>query len=440
MLRFLLPVLALAFSLAALAPERAEAGEVCNETSFVVEVARAWRGEDGLAVKGWTRIHPGACATTAPEIETGEQYLYARTTAAYLGGVREWRGGQEACVDTGDFEFEGVADCAALGLEARRFRRLSEAERERAVLMELDDFGSRAEQAGIQRLLQAAGYDIRLIDGYAGRRTRREIAAFERDREQSFGSDKTGLIEALHARALERNGEAGLHVCNESAHPVAAAVAQKRGERFESRGWWHIAPGACLRPVAERYEEGELYFYAEQFRSGSMAGTKLEQAKLAADRLLSQLGERDARTETPPHPVELLAAALEAGRIAATGYDYPVLVGGRYVMSPSPIPKFDNPKMDRSPALQLFGAGREKRIYAVPPYTPVTSLDFEDHPFTVDRQSQDCALCGAGDTWLDEVILDDRGRRMFVCSDTDHCAGRRAAGHTGPAGGDWAAE
>lgn len=35
------------------------------------------------------------------------------------------------------------------------------------------------------------------------------------------------------------------------------------------------------------------------------------------------------------------------------------------------------------PALQLFGAGREKRIYAVPPYTPVESLDFDDHPFTV---------------------------------------------------------
>jgi alpha-D-ribose 1-methylphosphonate 5-phosphate C-P lyase len=37
--------------------------------------------------------------------------------------------------------------------------------------------------------------------------------------------------------------------------------------------------------------------------------------------------------------------------------------------------------MNNSPALQLFGAGREKRIYAIPPYTPVVSLDFEDHPF-----------------------------------------------------------
>ena len=53
----------------------------------------------------------------------------------------------------------------------------------------------------------------------------------------------------------------------------------------------------------------------------------------------------------------------------ATTYDYPVMVAGRYLMSPSPIPSFDNPKMHQNPALQLFGAGREKRIYAVPPYT-----------------------------------------------------------------------
>ena len=32
------------------------------------------------------------------------------------------------------------------------------------------------------------------------------------------------------------------------------------------------------------------------------------------------------------------------------------------------------------------------------------------------------------------AILDDRGGRMFVCSDTDHCEGRRAAGHAGPGG------
>lgn len=63
----------------------------------------------------------------------------------------------------------------------------------------------------------------------------------------------------------------------------------------------------------------------------------------------------------------------------ATSYAYPVTVDERYVMDPSPIPKFDNPKLDMNPALMLFGAGREKRLYAVPPFTRVASLDFEDH-------------------------------------------------------------
>jgi alpha-D-ribose 1-methylphosphonate 5-phosphate C-P lyase len=111
----------------------------------------------------------------------------------------------------------------------------------------------------------------------------------------------------------------------------------------------------------------------------------------------------------------------------ATSYNYPVMVDGRYLMSPSPIPAFDNPKMDRMPALQLFGAGREKRIYAVPPYTPVRSLDFDDHPFRPIRAPHACALCGSRESYLDEVLTDDRGGRMFVCSDTDYCSGRQSA-------------
>ncbi len=114
-----------------------------------------------------------------------------------------------------------------------------------------------------------------------------------------------------------------------------------------------------------------------------------------------------------------------------TSYDYPVLVNGRYLTAPSPIPKFDNPKMHEMAALQLFGAGREKRIYAIPPYTRVESLDFEDHPFAVQTWEARCAICGAEDSFLDEVITDDHGGSMFVCSDTDHCGRRVADGHRG---------
>jgi alpha-D-ribose 1-methylphosphonate 5-phosphate C-P lyase len=122
--------------------------------------------------------------------------------------------------------------------------------------------------------------------------------------------------------------------------------------------------------------------------------------------------------------VKLYEDIARYGHVTTT-YDYPVRVNGRYVMAPSPIPKFDNPKMHMNPALQLFGAGREKRIYAVPPYTRVESLAFEDHPFEVQRWGRPCALCGATDSFLDEMVTDDRGGRLFVCSDTDYCGARR---------------
>ena len=118
--------------------------------------------------------------------------------------------------------------------------------------------------------------------------------------------------------------------------------------------------------------------------------------------------------------VKLYEDIAQFGQIA-TSYAYPVLVNGRYVMDPSPIPKFDNPKMHQNPALQLFGAGREKRLYAVPPYTDVVSLDFEDHPFEVQSWDSPCGLCGSTDSFLDEVVIDDAGTRLFICSDTDYC-------------------
>jgi alpha-D-ribose 1-methylphosphonate 5-phosphate C-P lyase len=55
----------------------------------------------------------------------------------------------------------------------------------------------------------------------------------------------------------------------------------------------------------------------------------------------------------------------------------------------------------------------------------VRSLDFEDHPFTIERWDQTCALCGAADVFMDEIVVDDKGGRMFVCSDTDFCERRR---------------
>lgn len=138
----------------------------------------------------------------------------------------------------------------------------------------------------------------------------------------------------------------------------------------------------------------------------------------------SQAARLHATADYGSMHVKLYEEITRFGRVALS-YDYPVMVQERYLMSPSPIPAFDNPKLSMNPALQLFGAGREKRIYALPPYTQVRSLDFEDHPFHPGRADATCAICGATDSYLDEIVSDDKGGRLFICSDTDYCESRQ---------------
>lgn len=242
---------------------QARAGEVCNETSYFVEAAKAWSGPAGLSAQGWQRIAPGACVRFAGIPAGVNQFLYARTTEAYLGGVREWVGRTPVCVDRANFQLEGATDCEAMGLDVREFRQLAPSERSRAVLVEPDNFGGRAEEAGVQRLLQALGYDVRVIDGFAGRRSRTQIAAFERDSGSSYGTNYTRLAAALHAAALERNRQIGLTVCNNAGSAIGVAVARQRNERWQSRGWWRIEPESCMRVVAERLAAGDTFIFAQ---------------------------------------------------------------------------------------------------------------------------------------------------------------------------------
>lgn len=106
------------------------------------------------------------------------------------------------------------------------------------------------------------------------------------------------------------------------------------------------------------------------------------------------------------------------------GFMYPLLVNRRYIMSPSPIPRWDVPKLHMADTLFLFGAGRERRIYAIPPHTRVEPLEFEDHHFRVeDFTGKACARCGSTETYLDE-ITNENGRKIYTCSDTSNCKRR----------------
>lgn len=100
------------------------------------------------------------------------------------------------------------------------------------------------------------------------------------------------------------------------------------------------------------------------------------------------------------------------------GASYPVLVHGRYIMSPSPIPRWDTPKMHQSENLTILCAGREKRIYALPPHTDVKPLEFEDKFFQVeDHADWQCRITQLKNKFMNEIPVESGGSD-FEISDT----------------------
>ncbi|KAA9160259.1 ATP-binding cassette domain-containing protein [Amycolatopsis acidicola] len=115
--------------------------------------------------------------------------------------------------------------------------------------------------------------------------------------------------------------------------------------------------------------------------------------------------------------VSLYEDLVRNGMITRTT-GYPVLVGGRYVMATTPVPRWDVPRLNRCEHLNLYGAGREKRIFAVPPHTDVRPLTFDDVPFEVEHApGAKCKRCGSEDVFLVEAGPNGG----YACSDTEWC-------------------
>jgi len=111
------------------------------------------------------------------------------------------------------------------------------------------------------------------------------------------------------------------------------------------------------------------------------------------------------------------------------GSGYPIKVNGRYIATPSPIPRWDTPNLSMANCLYLFGAGREKRIHAIPPHTRVEPLEFEDVKFKVEEFKEIlCSASGEDRAFMDE-IFDDQDQRKHVVNDSNFLdklkAGRR---------------
>lgn len=129
---------------------------------------------------------------------------------------------------------------------------------------------------------------------------------------------------------------------------------------------------------------------------------------------------------------------VRSGRIMQ-GAAYPSLVNGRHVMTPSPIPRWDVPKLNMARHLTFLSAGREKRLYAVPPFTRVEPLVFSDVPYKVENHADlTCHRSGLRGVFMNE-IPQDSGGSVFEASDSNLGikAIRRAEGEAATIGPTW---
>jgi uncharacterized membrane protein len=238
---------------------------LCNQSSYIVEVATGRPEGKAVLVSGWLRLRPGECrlAANAP-LTRGVHYTFARTSDAHRGGRRQWGGGSHLCVDPqNSFAIENPPSCQQMGLEERAFRdiRINKRESWRTIFSEAEPYSlSAARAAGIQRLLADAGYDVASNTGqYDPRRMATSIARFRAERNLTQIITEEQLIDALEGVARKRSETVGLTLCNRTANRLWTAIARRRGEGWESRGWWALGPGGCARTIDDPLLQN-LYF------------------------------------------------------------------------------------------------------------------------------------------------------------------------------------
>lgn len=142
------------------------------------------------------------------------------------------------------------------------------------------------------------------------------------------------------------------------------------------------------------------------------------------ERDMKELARMHAEADYSKMWVSLYEDKVRNGVITQTT-GYPCLVAGRYVTATTPIPRWDIPRLHQADFLTLFGAGREKRVYAIPPHTDVEPLTFDDVEFEVESaDGATCRLCGSEASFL---VESPGTTSSWTCSDTAWCRRRRQA-------------
>lgn len=82
------------------------------------------------------------------------------------------------------------------------------------------------------------------------------------------------LLAALALLLMAAPAEAGLRVCNKTAHAARLALGRFNGTQWMSEGWWTIEAGKCAAVITTPLDARFYYLYASDGGPGSWDGNR----------------------------------------------------------------------------------------------------------------------------------------------------------------------
>jgi len=273
---------AIGLLLLCLMPHPAKADlKLCNRTSYALEAATSTiiNNTESLT-QGWIHIVPGDCAIAIKGPLNAASYLvYARSSLAHAGPPRAWGGAFPVCVKNGQFSLHQTVIqpyCTEPDTFALPFAPVNIKNRQDWT-MALDDSPvlpslMAAQLAGVKRLLNDNGYKAGAITGLPSKQTGAALAAFRKAMKFKPTDGNDVLFAALEKQALTKAAPQGYAVCNDTAEPLMAAIAETGLPKPVSRGWWRISPKSCAQAMTTPLGGNPVYLLAQKLNGAVVVG------------------------------------------------------------------------------------------------------------------------------------------------------------------------
>ena len=242
--------------------------QLCNKTSYVLDLALGLEEKGAAATRGWFRVDPGACKSVLQGTPQAEKiYVHARAHPAYGPSPLPQAAHADLCIADGNFIIAAAKACQTRsGQRLARFSEVKPSQIEQgltAYLGEEADYDpAQARLAGVQRLLVIAGYDANPIDGLEGKKTSAALDQFLKDRKLPADAASGATFFAMLLDAVKEADGVGFSWCNETPHPVMAAIGIDEKGTVVTRGWYRVDAGKCVKPELPA-RPGRLYSFAE---------------------------------------------------------------------------------------------------------------------------------------------------------------------------------